>query len=277
MTINNILRLSLVMFMSVGAQTASGDSGKAVVNGDYVRVRARPNTEAAPAGFLYKNMVVEIKTQTPDKQTIGNDSFYWYEVKGGDVRGWVYGKFLSPNVADVNLDTYDAPGDTQWLSRRFGDSTWYYNQKMDMRSFSLDDYRNLMRAAQDGNEQAWVALRVTILNHLKDNPNDPDYAYLKRRLYSDGFLLAVMNHGYAYNDPNFFEVVPYSRDLVAAALKRSTTLVPSIPDEYWNDKEIVLLVLNGTGCSSEYTGKVSAGLARDPAVKAVLDRCRAQR
>lgn len=264
-----------VIFAAAGAQA---ESSRALMNADYVRVREKPLKDAAQVGFLYKNMIVEINAQTPDKEKIGNDSFYWYEVKGSDVSGWVYGKFLGPNVADLEIDTYDAPGDTQWLSNRFGDSTWYSTQKMNMQSFSIDEYRNLMRASENGNELAWAALRTTILAHLHENPDDANYAYLKKHLYSEPFLTKVVSHPYAYNDPNFFSLVPYSHTVLLAALQYSRAYLDSMPDEYWNDREIVLLSLNNNANDCQhYMPRIPQPVARDPQVKVALNRCRSGR
>lgn len=273
MKMKKLLKFGVVIvatFLAQGIQAA--ETAKALINSDYVRVRDKPVKDGAPVGFLYKNMVVEIKSQTPEKEKIGNDAYYWYQVKNNEMSGWVYGKFLSPNVADQNIDTYDAPGDMQWLYTRFGESTWYYNQKMSMQSFSIDDYRSLMRAAETGNEQAWIALRVTILSHLHEEPDDANYAYLKKRLYSVPFLKAVMNQPFVRDTQEFFEIVPYSRELVAATVGDHPDIAASMPAEYWNDKEIVLQVLRTPdGCQS--TSKIPEKLARTPDIKAALAKC----
>lgn len=278
MRTTSLFRLCLLVVVVVAAQVARAEESKALVSGDYVRVRAEPHTNSPQRGFLYKNMPVEIKAKTYYKEAIGDDTYFWYEVKSGELRGWVFGKFLSFDVANWNVDTYDAPSDMQWLYRRFGENTWYYDQKMNMKSFSMDEYRNLMRAAENGNEQAWLALRATILKHLVTHPDDADYAYLKKRLHSEGFLLKVINQPYAYNDPQFFNYIPYSRDLFAAALRNSHQFVRSMPSAYWNDKEIVLLVVNGPyGCDPSYSQSIPRGLAADADVKSALARCKSVR
>jgi hypothetical protein len=269
-----LLQFCVVIISLLTAQGVNAEPAKALINADYVRVRENPLKDAAPAGFLYKNMIVEIRSQTPEKEKIGNDSHYWYEVKGNDVSGWVYGKFLSPNVANWDVDTYDAPSDMQWLYNRFGESTWYYAQNLSMQSFSIDDYRSLMRAAEMGNEQAWIALRVTILSHLSSNPDDTDYAYLKKRLYSVQFLKAVINHGFA-NRPDFFDVVPISRELVAATVGDHPYIVESMPDDYWSNKEIARQVLRGPyGCNQGILAKIPQELMRDSDIQAALAHCR---
>lgn len=278
MTSIRFLQLSATIVMMFLPFCTQADNSKALMNADYVRVREKPLKDAAQLGYLYKNMIVEITSQTQDKEKIGNDSYYWYEVKGDDVSGWVYGKFLSPNVTNLDVDTYDAPGDTQWLSQRFGDSTWYYNQNFTVQSFSMDEYRSLMRAAENGNEQAWSALYVTILKHLRENPDDPSYAYLKKRLYSEEFIINVLGNPYAYNNPDFFSVVPYSHAALLTALQYSSEFFNTMPDEYWNDREIVLLSMNNNanGCQN-YIAKIPQALARDPQIKVALNRCRSGR
>lgn len=264
----------LLAALLLGAPAAQADGGKALVNNDYVRVREKPNKDATSLGFLYKNMMVEIRSQTQSPDKIGNDSFYWYEVKSKEVSGWVYGKFLTPSAANWNVDTYDAPGDVDFLSRRFGESTWYATQKMNMTSFSMEDYRNLMVAAANGSEMAWDALRVTILQHLKENPYDANYAYLKKRLYSDEFLQKVIVYPFVFNDQELLDLVPIPHTVVAKALG-TTGLAAQVPDEYWQDKEFVAQVMNSpSGCS--FADRAEA-FRSDPRVKAALNRCQGRR
>lgn len=270
-----LLQFCAIIMTMFTVQGVHAEPAKALMNADFVKLREKPLKDAAPVGFLYKNMIVEIRSQSPEKEKIGNDSYYWYEVKGNDVSGWVYGKFLSPNVANWDVDTYDAPSDMQWLYTRFGESTWYYDQKLSMQSFSMDDYRSLMRAAEGGSEQAWIALRVTILDHLRENPDDTNYAYLKKRLYSVQFLEAVMNQPYIDITRNFFDIVPYSRELVAATVEDHPNVVDSMPDDYWSNKEIVRQVLSGPyGCDDTRTAKIPADLMRDPEIKGAQAHCR---
>lgn len=275
MTMKKLLRVGVAMLVMFAAQAAQAEPIKGLITDDYVRVRAKPNTKGDQLGFLYKNMVVELMARTPDSDTIGKDSFPWHEVKQDGLRGWVYGKFISLNAPDWNVDTYDAPGDTQWLSKRFGDNTWYYQQKMSMRSFSIDDYRNLMSAAEKGNEQAWIALRLTILLHLHGNPDDANYAYLKKRLYSAEFLKAVLRTRYNANNGEPFDLVPWSRELVLATVEDIPDIVRTMPEEYWNDKEIVRLVVSGPlGCWPQHIAKLSAQLKADPGIKKALAKCK---
>lgn len=250
----------------------------ALVNADYVRVRENPNKSAAQTGFLYKNMVVEIKSQTNEKEINGHDAYVWYEVNGKEVSGWVYGKFLTLDVSDWNVDTYDAPGDVSWLDSRFGESTWYYEQRVDFQSLSLDEYRQLMRAAQGGNQNAWFALRATILKHLKEQPDDLSYAYLKHRLYSEEFLLEIIQSQSARDDRNFFEFVPYSHNVLLKWLEQHGGLVGDMPDEYWKDREIVLQILKGEyGCNPTYLENARRTLASDPEVRSAISACRKRR
>lgn len=273
MNIFQFLRYSLTAFLLFTTANSFADQEKALINSDYVRVREKPGKDATPAGFLYKNMVVEVSAKSQEMEKLGNDSYYWYEIKNTELHGWVLGKFLTTSASNWNVDTYDAPGDTQWLTNRFGDSTWYGNQKMNMRSFSMDDYRNLMRAAENGSSQAWSALRVTILAHLNEEPNDANYAYLKMRLHSEKYLLKILSHSYAYDDPDFFSVVPHTPRLLAEALKSSGVLLDTMTDADWNDKEVVLLSLN-YDCSQN---KIPSKLALNSDIKTALARCKSAR
>lgn len=226
-------------FLLLAAQPAHADGTQAVVNSDYVQVREKPDVKARSLGFLYKNMLVEIKTQTQTMVKVGKDSFYWFEVKGPDVSGWVYGKFLTPHTGGWDVDTYDAPGNVDWLATRFGESTWYYQQKLDMTSFSMDDYRNLMVAAANGNEAAWDALLYTILTHLKDNPYDANYAYLKKRLYSEEYLTKLLDNSPARVFPPILEYIPVSGKLLKKVLDVNPDAVFYLPAEAWQDPTVV--------------------------------------
>lgn len=250
----------------------------ALVNVDYVRVRESPNKSAVQTGFLYKNMVVKINSKTSEKEIIGHDAYVWYEVNGKEVSGWVYGKFLTFDVSNWDVDTYDAPGDVSWLDSRFGESTWYYEQKVDFQSLSLDEYRQLMRAAQEGNRNAWFALRATILKHLKEQPDDPSYAYLKQRLYSEKFLLEVIQSQSSVDDRGFFQFVPCSRNVLLEWLRHHDGITENMPEEYWKDREIALLILKGgNGCDPAYLENARRTLASDPEVRAAISACRKRR
>jgi hypothetical protein len=259
----------MIVSMLFSTQLASAEDGKALTNADYVRVRERPNKDATQVGFLYKNMVVEIKSQTPEAEKVGKDSYHWYEIRSKGASGWVYGKFLTTNAETWDVDTYDAPGDMQWLYTRFGESTWYYNQTMNMQSFSMDDYRNLMRAAENGSEQAWIALRVTILQHLYENPDDANYAYLKKRLHSAEFLKVILSQ----YGRQVFDLVPYSRDVILAALGNRPDIASSMPAEYWKDREIVRLVAKGSN-RCQFVYDILTAFPSDPELEKDLATCR---
>lgn len=67
----------------------------AVCNDNRVRIRAEPNLNCETLGFLNKGDKVYIKNHSEKKQTIDNESWYWYKVDNQDYPdGWVYGKYL---------------------------------------------------------------------------------------------------------------------------------------------------------------------------------------
>lgn len=91
----------------------------------------------------------------------------------------------SPETIDRSYDQ----NDMQWFYDRFGQSTWLDPSKFNVNTFTPAEYQKLIESSAY-NESASVALRLTILNYLKDHPNDPKYQSLKKELYSADFLAA---------------------------------------------------------------------------------------
>lgn len=170
----------------------------ALIIDDDVRVRDAPTGKGKYAGVLYKNMVVDVLAESKNRQVINGESHYWYKVKTEEFEGWTYGKFVSFFVRDKNIDSYinrsvlEGYG-MDWFYTRFGYSTMYDTSALTAESFTLDQYRNLISAVESGNPMSEIALLASIYPHLKKYPSDPKYAYLKKKLYSDKFLMKLLH------------------------------------------------------------------------------------
>jgi RNA polymerase subunit RPABC4/transcription elongation factor Spt4 len=62
----------------------------AEVTGDHVRVRSMPNTDARIRGQFDKGASVRVTR----RYASGHEPFFWFEVRDGKTRGWMYGEFL---------------------------------------------------------------------------------------------------------------------------------------------------------------------------------------
>jgi hypothetical protein len=73
---------------------ASGD--RAVVSGDYVRVRSGPTLEHRILDKVNSGTEVTVLARGDKPQKIGDSTCYWYQVKldSRELSGWVYGAFL---------------------------------------------------------------------------------------------------------------------------------------------------------------------------------------
>jgi hypothetical protein len=66
----------------------------AVVRSPFLRLRAEPLQKAKITAHLRRGSVLEIISRTEAKDTIEEQSAYWYQVNYGGLRGWVFGAFL---------------------------------------------------------------------------------------------------------------------------------------------------------------------------------------
>lgn len=66
----------------------------AVVTGGYTRVYAAPEADAQISAHLRRGAVVEITDKSSYSDTINRETASWYQVRAGDVVGWVFGTAL---------------------------------------------------------------------------------------------------------------------------------------------------------------------------------------
>jgi len=66
-------------------------SSWAVVKSPFLRVREEPFTDAKILTHVRRGAVLEIISHTERKETLENDSSYWYNINYEGLRGWVFG------------------------------------------------------------------------------------------------------------------------------------------------------------------------------------------
>ena len=77
-----------------GTPVLALESRWGVVSSNYLRLRANPTKTAEVIDGLTKGTVVEILTITEKKETIEEETDYWYRVDLGGVKGWLFGAYL---------------------------------------------------------------------------------------------------------------------------------------------------------------------------------------
>lgn len=175
----------------------------ALITDDEVRVRNEPGRQGKYAGVLYTNMIVEVLAESETREDIGGDSFHWYNIKSEEIEGWIYGKFVNFYVPNKNVDSYLIPGRSDeyglgWFYDRFPDGSSTDSQDLTDASFTVNQYRTLIQIAG----RDWRGIRAkklllkTIFARLKEQPDDPKYAYLKKKLYSTEFLEKMFGKQY---------------------------------------------------------------------------------
>jgi len=289
----------LIFGLSSGPSFADDYPYNAAITGDFVRLRAEPSTEGNQKSFLYKYETVEVLDR---KET----TIPWLKVKYGNTEGWVAERFVDRDLYNPDADLFAAPGDMQWFFSRYGNSTDYMSANITAQSFTLDQYRELIAAAEKKNEIAWGALKQTIFPYLESNPDDPAFQHVKKKLYSREFLFRVASNFIAV-DPTLFRYMPsevlgdrkfvtdlvqenpYSfyqlpkkwrgdRELFRIALKKIPRLVFSIPLELREDKDILLEGLGGIkSCNPQnINARLPDSFKQDPDIQAAINKCSAK-
>ncbi|MFP4014557.1 MAG: SH3 domain-containing protein [Chitinispirillaceae bacterium] len=165
---------------------------KAGINGDFVKVRSNPSTKGKLVGILYKNMVVTVVERSKQKDSIGENSDYWYKVTFENMLGWTYAPFLNFNLTKDTVDTYESDLGMEWFYKRFDYSTWEFSQKIDLTSFTLEEYRALITSImEEHNYLAQWALYYSVYEsseELEAKEDQPPFPYLKEKFYSPDFI-----------------------------------------------------------------------------------------
>ena len=69
-------------------------SNWAVVKSPFLRVREEPFADAKIHTHVRRGAVLEIISRAERKETVENDSSYWYNINYAGLRGWVFGSYI---------------------------------------------------------------------------------------------------------------------------------------------------------------------------------------
>ncbi len=196
-------RMAVMFLLVLGADARSAESGSAppalprlaMITSDAVRVRATPSVKGRYAGVLYLRMTATVLEASATEDTVEDISSRWYRIVAEDASGWVFGGFLTFDLPPGPVSTWDAPGDMAWFSEHFGGSTWEQRRKIAASELSITEYRNTLAAAEDGDEFAISLLARTLYPALKSSPDDPAWAYLRRRAWHPDFVVTLVEAG----------------------------------------------------------------------------------
>jgi predicted secreted protein len=190
----NRFRWLLVFCMMSLSALASEKDDEALTTGDYVRVRAEPSLTAPQLGFLYKNLRVRVLEKSANTSMVDGKAYFWYRVRQDNTEGWCSGAFLDFNVPATVMDTYAAPAEMDWFFSRYGSSTSFQDNTFNADSFSVDEYRRLIAATHESGigTSAPLVLKRTLYTYLHAHPDESKYLYLKKKLYSQEFLLDML-------------------------------------------------------------------------------------
>ncbi len=65
-----------------------------VVTSHFLRVREEPFQKAKILAHLRKRSVLEILSRTQKRESVENESSYWYQINYEGLRGWVFGAYI---------------------------------------------------------------------------------------------------------------------------------------------------------------------------------------
>jgi len=157
-------------------------------------------------------------------------------IPSGDSLSLITGEAAS-QTATSSEGELDQPEGMDWFYKRFGSSTWFAEGTFNIKSFTPKEYEALIAAALQGNESATVALKLSILKYLMENPKDADYKALKEKLYSEEFLKTVPRFEY------LAEMLPEelldNKDFATDILAKNPYNLKFFSERLRSDKEIV--------------------------------------
>jgi len=195
-------------------------------------------------------------------------------IPSGDSLSLITGEVASQTATSAEVEL-DKPEGMDWFYKRFGSSTWFAEGTFNVKSFTPREYEALIAAALQGNESATVALKLSILKYLIENPKDSDYKALKEKLYSEEFLKTVPRFEYLaemlpeelldnkdfatdilaknpYNLKFFSERLRSDKEIVSKAISNSSSLLEFASDALRNDKAFMKELLQKSPTALNY-------------------------
>lgn len=255
------MRTLLLLLAFLLTATSALAEERALVTGDTVRMRDKPSLKGTYVGVVYKNMVVTVVEKSAETAIVEGQAYAWNRIRtAAGKEGWIVAKFLDANVPATPIDTYDASGNMEWFYMRFGNSTEYETQELGVDSFSVEEYRNLMKAAVNQDYGACNTLSRTIYRFFAENPTDPKHDYLKARLLSPEYLSSlpsycasqivptlpetILTREFALKLAGAYQSLPErlrgDRDVAIAAIRKDPSAASLVPSALWSDKAVVL-------------------------------------
>jgi uncharacterized protein YgiM (DUF1202 family) len=67
----------------------------AVVKSPLLRIRDQPSGQSTVLAHIRMGAVVEVISKSDKKDTVENDTSYWYRVNYEGLKGWVFGTYIS--------------------------------------------------------------------------------------------------------------------------------------------------------------------------------------
>lgn len=268
----NLLILLLTIFVTYTSSASADLPKQAIVLNDEVRIRDQPSSKGKYVSILYKNMIVTALEKSDQAMDLGGESHYWYKIKNNDVTGWIYGKFLSFEIPVGNIDTYDTVGDMAWFYERFSYSTNYYESQIKVDSLDVEQYRILIKALEQSEQGAYYAafaLKFSLLKHLAAHPDDPKYQYLKKKISSKSFIIALVRQ----MDSLATDELPYpskitDKQFLLQLLTINGYALSAASDTLANNREVVLTAVKNRSHALKYASDKLKG-DRDVALAAV--------
>jgi hypothetical protein len=65
-----------------------------VVRSSHLRMRENPNTDSKAIFTLWKGYIIEILSRKNKKDTIEEETNFWYQISFNGLHGWVFGAYM---------------------------------------------------------------------------------------------------------------------------------------------------------------------------------------
>jgi uncharacterized protein YgiM (DUF1202 family) len=80
----------------------------AVVKSSLLRVREGPTNQATVLSHIRMGAVMEVLTKSDQKDTVENDTAYWYRIDYQGLKGWVFGSYIEIFDSRAKADSYSS-------------------------------------------------------------------------------------------------------------------------------------------------------------------------